>query len=52
MFFHIENNINVDMNMIDFINLINLYKIGQKYYSSINNIEMFEILMKKLKISL
>jgi hypothetical protein len=43
----IENNINVDMNIKDINNLINLYKMGMEYYSSINNIEMFEIFNDK-----
>ena len=44
-----ENNINVHMNIKDINNLINLYKIGMEYYSSINNIEMFEIFNDKMK---
>ena len=45
----IENNINVDINIKDINNLINLYKMGMEYYSSINNIEMFEIFNDKMK---
>ena len=44
-----ENNINIDMNIKEINNLINLYKMGMEYYSSINNIEMFEIFNDKMK---